>query len=255
VSTPSSAGARKPLADRLVQEAVAIVAADGPDSLSLREVQRRAGVSPAAAYRHFRDRSALLLAIAQQAAGLLADSIAAAIEAVPASATDASAARSRLLAACEGYLDFATQNPGLYRAIFWSDEQLDELTTPSERARGEAGEGGYNLLVTTLQDVVTATGGTSLNAWDPLVIWSACHGLAMLRLEAALRSLPAQQFAQARDRVLLTIVSAVPLDTLTHSEPVEAAATDARTLDANVAGGRPYPLRGVPCTPRGEDSP
>jgi hypothetical protein len=72
-----------------------------------------------------------------------------------------------LLAACEGYLDFATRNPGLYRAIFWSDEQLDELTTPPERARGQAGEGGYNLLVTTLQDVVTATGGTSLNAWDP----------------------------------------------------------------------------------------
>ena len=32
----------------------------------------------------------------------------------------------------------------------------------------------------------------------------------------------------ARDRVLLTIVSAVPLDALTHSEPVEAA-DDRRT--------------------------
>lgn len=228
MSTPSSAEARKPLADRLVQEAIAIVAADGPDSLSLREVQRRAGVSPAAAYRHFRDRSALLLAIAQQAAGMLADSIAAAMESAPASATDASAARARLLAACEGYLGFATQNPGLYRAIFFSDEQLDELTTPPERARGRAGEGGYNLLVTALQDVVTATGGISLNAWDPLVIWSTCHGLAMLRLEAALRSLPAQQFSQVRDRVLQTIVSAVPLDTLTRSEPGEAAG-DRRT--------------------------
>jgi hypothetical protein len=126
----------------------------------------------------------------------------------------------------------------LYRAIFWSDEQIGELTTPPERARGQAGEGGYNLLVATLQDVVTATGGTSLNEWDPLVIWSACHGLALLRLDAALRSLPAQQFSQARDRVLLTIVSAVPLDTLTHSGPVEAAAT-ADELSTNVAGGRP----------------
>ena len=69
---------------------------------------------------------------------------------------------------------------------------------------------------------MTATGGTSLNEWDPLIIWSTCHGLAMLRLEAALRSLSAQQFAQARDRVLLTIVSAVPLDTLTHSEPADS---------------------------------
>jgi AcrR family transcriptional regulator len=205
-----------------VQEGVAIVAADGPGSLSLREVQRRAGVSSAAAYRHFRDRSALMLAIAQHAAGLLADSIAAAMEPAPASATDVPAARSRLLAACEGYLDFATRNPGLYRAIFFSDEQVDELTTPPERARGQAGEGGYNLLVATLQDLVTAAGGTSLNQWDPLVIWSALHGLAMLRLEAALRSLPGRQFAQARDRVLQTIVSAVPLEARTHPEPAEA---------------------------------
>jgi hypothetical protein len=34
----------------------------------------------------------------------------------------------------------------------------------------------------------------------------------MLRLDAALRSLPDEQFAQARDRVLATIVAAVPLE-------------------------------------------
>ena len=206
--------ARKPLAERLVQEAIAIVVADGPDSLSLREVQRRAGVSSAAAYRHFRDRDALLLAVAQEAAGVLADHVAAAMAAVPASSSDVTGARARLLAACAGYLDFATENPGLYRAVFYSDEQLDELTVPPERARGNVGEGGYNLLVGALQDVVTATGGTSLNPWDPIVVWSAVHGLAMLRLDAALRSLPGEVFAQARERVFRTIVAAVPLEAL-----------------------------------------
>ena len=209
-----SAQARKPLAERLVQEATAIVVADGPGSLSLREVQRRAGVSPAAAYRHFRDRDALLLAVAQEAAGVLADHVAAAMDAVPVSASDASVARSRLLAACEGYLDFATGNPGLYRAVFYSNEQINELTAPSERARGRVGEGGYNLLIAALLDVVTATGGTSLDPWDPLVVWSACHGLAMLRLDAALRSLPDEQYARARDRLIRTIIAAVPLEAL-----------------------------------------
>ena len=213
MSTQSSRTVHKPpLAERLVQEATTIVVADGPDALSLREVQRRAGVSPTAAYRHFRDRDALLLAVAQEAAGVLADHIAAAMNAVPGSASDASIARSRLLAACEGYLDFATGNPGLYRAVFYSNEQIDELTTPTERARGSAGEGGYNLLIAALRDVVTATGSTSLDPWDPLVVWSACHGLAMLRLDAALRSLPDAEFARARDRVLRTIVAAVPLE-------------------------------------------
>jgi AcrR family transcriptional regulator len=212
VPTQDSPTVRKPLAERLVQEAIGIVVADGPDSLSLREVQRRAGVSSAAAYRHFRDREALLLAVAQEAAGVLADHVAAALAAAPAADGSVPAARSRLLAACEGYLDFATANPGLYRAVFYSDEQLDELTMPPERARGSVGEGGYNLLIAALQDVVTATGGTALDPWDPLFVWSACHGLAMLRLDAALRSLPDALFAQARDRVLQTIVAAVPLE-------------------------------------------
>lgn len=194
-----------------MQEALTLVRSGGPGAMSLREVQRRAGVSPAAAYRHFRDRDALLLAVAQECAGMLADHIAAALERAPALTAGVTAARARLLAACEGYLDFATGNPGLYRAIFFSDEQIDELTAPSERAQGGAGDGGYNLLVATLQDLVSATGGAQLNPWDPLVVWSSCHGLAMLRLDAALRGLPEEAFAQARDRVLTTLVASVPL--------------------------------------------
>ena len=228
MSTGESAKIPKPLAERLVQEALAIVRENGgPDSLSLREVQRRAGVSSAAAYRHFRDRNALLLAVAQESAGLLADHLAAALDAAPAplDASDASAARARLFALCEGYVDFATQNPGLYRAIFFSGEQIDELLTPTDRARGNAGEGGYNLLVATLQDLATATDGTLIDPWDPLAVWACCHGLAMLRLDAALRSLPDEDFSRARDRVLQTIAAAVPLETLTHTQPVTATAT------------------------------
>jgi AcrR family transcriptional regulator len=200
------------LASRLVQEAVELVRTGGPDAMSLREVQRRAGVSPAAAYRHFRDRDALLLAVSQDCAGMLADHVAAALATAPTSTGHAATARARLLAASEAYLDFATANPGLYRAIFISDEQIDELTEPSERAQGSSGDGGYNLLVSALQDVVSATGGKDLNPWDPLVVWACLHGLAMLRLDAALRSLPEDVFAQARDRVLATVTAAVPLE-------------------------------------------
>lgn len=214
---------RKPLADRLVREALAIVCDGGPDSLSLREVQRRAGVSPAAAYRHFRDREALLLAVAQEAAGLLADHLAAALDAAPA-AVDAESGRARLLIACEAYVEFATRNPGAYRAVFFSGEQVEELLTPSERARGMTGDGGYTLLVATLQDLAAATGAASVDPWDPVVIWACCHGLAMLRLDAALRSLSDQDFAKARDRVLRTIAGAVPLETLTHTQPARSGA-------------------------------
>ncbi|MFJ1596150.1 hypothetical protein [Streptomyces sp. NPDC088261] len=59
---------------------------------------------------------------------------------------------------------------------------------------------------------MTATGGTELNPWDPPAVWAACHGLALLRQDAALRVLPEEVFTQARDRVLATITAAVPLE-------------------------------------------
>lgn len=215
MSTPSSENPRKPLAERLVQEGLLLaIAAGGPHSLSLREVQRRAEVSPAAAYRHFANRDDLIQAIAEEAAGMLADHIVAAVEdAVASRSTGGSiGARERLRAGCEGYLDFATSNPGLYRTIFYSNEGLDELTAPTERSRGETGDGGYSVLVGLLQGVVGED--RPLHPAEPVVVWSSLHGLATLRLDAALRFVGPDEFAVIRDRVLETIVAAVPVERL-----------------------------------------
>ncbi|MFT4213397.1 MAG: TetR/AcrR family transcriptional regulator [Microbacterium sp.] len=206
-----SRSVRKPLAERLVREAMTIVAERGPNALSLREVQRCAQVSPAAAYRHFADRRALLLTVAQECAGLLADQVAAGIARIPRSSSDLAAARARLRAGCEAYLSFAISNPGLYHAIFSSDEQLEELSAPSERAQGQGGDGGFNLLVELLSDVTHAAGGIALDERDPVVVWSSLHGLALLRLDAALRTASVEAFAAMRERTLETIISAVPV--------------------------------------------
>ncbi len=210
MSTEGATSGRKPLGERLVQEALLIVAERGPAGLSLREVQRRAAVSPAAAYRHFPDRDGLLLAVAQEAAGLLATHLASAIDQVPRVSADLTAARHRLRVACEAYIEFATRNPGLYRTIFYIGEQLDELTAPSERARGEAGDGGYNILLGLLADVSAASGDAPASPWEAVAVWSTLHGLAMLRLDAALRTLPEEEFRRARDHVLAIVTAAVP---------------------------------------------
>jgi AcrR family transcriptional regulator len=54
------------LRDRLLDEAIAIARESGAHALSLREVARRAGVSHMAPYRHFKDKEALLAAIAER---------------------------------------------------------------------------------------------------------------------------------------------------------------------------------------------
>src|ERR1700754_2465649 len=50
----------------LTDAALGLVTEKGPRGFTLREVARRAGVSAAAPYRHFADRSQLLAAVATQ---------------------------------------------------------------------------------------------------------------------------------------------------------------------------------------------
>src|ERR1700733_7369058 len=54
------------LREALLHGAVRIIAEAGPTAFTLREVARRAGVSHNAPYRHFRDKDALLAAVAAQ---------------------------------------------------------------------------------------------------------------------------------------------------------------------------------------------
>jgi AcrR family transcriptional regulator len=65
----------------LIDAALGLIEKEGPASLSLREVARRAGVSTAAPYRHFPSREALLAAVAEEGFRLLGDEIRRAIAA------------------------------------------------------------------------------------------------------------------------------------------------------------------------------
>jgi AcrR family transcriptional regulator len=55
------------LVEALLQATIALIEEKGVDALSVREVARRAQVSPAAPFRHFSNKRALLTAVAEQA--------------------------------------------------------------------------------------------------------------------------------------------------------------------------------------------
>ncbi|RKN10894.1 TetR/AcrR family transcriptional regulator [Streptomyces radicis] len=84
----------------------------GPGALSLRELAREIGVSPAAPSRHFRSKQALLDALALEGFGRLATGL---IEAHDA-AGDAFA--ERVLAVTRAYLDFAVANAALLDLMY-----------------------------------------------------------------------------------------------------------------------------------------
>ena len=60
----------------LIEAARRILEAEGPSALSLRAVAREAGVSPAAPYHHFKDKTELLEAVAQEGWEMLDEVIA-----------------------------------------------------------------------------------------------------------------------------------------------------------------------------------
>jgi AcrR family transcriptional regulator len=95
----------------LVTAALAAVAEDGADKFTLRDVARRAGVSVAAPYRHFRDKEALLAAVAAECALELGKAMDAAVAAAPPDPLE------RFRATGIAYVRFAVENPRHFRAI------------------------------------------------------------------------------------------------------------------------------------------
>lgn len=204
---------RPDLRRALLDHAVTLTRERGPDAVSLREVQRRSGVSPAAAYRHYRDRDALLFAVGQHASALLADHIHAALDTVPRPARDPGSepsrrATARLRVGIAAYLGYMRAEPGLFRAVFLTGEDPENLADPDPASLGAQGRGPYQLLQDCVDDLV-ATGELPEPAapWSDVAVWAATHGLAVLMLDGPLRFLNDDQAHAATERLLDVILA------------------------------------------------
>ena len=110
-----------------------LIAERGPAGFSYADVARAAGVSPAAPYRHFRDRNALIAEIARQSFDRFADELEGAWN----------NGRPDPVVAIENcgkaYLGFARRNPAAYAAMYETGFPLEDdpqLLRASERAFG-----------------------------------------------------------------------------------------------------------------------
>ena len=100
------------LVEALIAATVELIQERGVEQLSVREVAKRAGVSPGAPFRHFRSKTALLTAVAEQAMDRLTEAVARAVSEVnradPAAAFEAIG---------QGYLEWALANPTHFQII------------------------------------------------------------------------------------------------------------------------------------------
>ncbi|WP_236796516.1 TetR/AcrR family transcriptional regulator [Amycolatopsis sp. GM8] len=147
---------------RLISSAVALLASDGVEAVTLRRIARAAGVSHSAPLRHFSGRAELLSAVAGEGFAELGEA------ALP--STDAQA---RLLAACHAYVEFAQRNPAMFELMFRHDlidtAGLDQaLFVRFTKLVADAQAAGWRA------DADTQGLAASL--------WAAVHGLAVLWL-------------------------------------------------------------------------
>ena len=123
------------------------------------------GVSPAAPYRHFADRKALLEAVAAEGFARFVAPMEQAREGVP--------EERQLAAQAFAYVRFALDQPPLFRLMFSSE--LHPYRDPELRRQADA---AYASIA-----VAAAREDKSAPAEVAVTCWSFVHGLAMLLLE------------------------------------------------------------------------
>jgi AcrR family transcriptional regulator len=171
------------LKEALVRAALELIAQKGPAGFTFAEAARWAGVSPAAPYRHFRDRDELLANVALRGFEQFAAALA---KAWDDGKPEPFAAFERLGRA---YLAFARNEPAYYSAMFEAGIPPD--SHPELR---EAGERAFAVLRgATEQLIATMPAANRPPAlMMALHIWAMSHGIASLfgRGDAGRRSLP-----------------------------------------------------------------
>jgi AcrR family transcriptional regulator len=171
------------LREALIQAALELIVKKGAAGLTFAEAARLAGVSPAAPYRHFRDRDELMANVALRGYERFE---AALTQAWDGGRPDAFAALDRL---GKAYLAFAGAEPAYYAAMF--EAGVPPGATPQLR---EAGERAFGVLRTAAEKLCAAmpTAGRPPALMVALHIWTMSHGVASLfgRGGAERRALP-----------------------------------------------------------------
>jgi AcrR family transcriptional regulator len=171
------------LREALIEAALTLISSKGPFGFTIAEAARAAGVSPAAPYRHFRDRDALMADIA----GRGFEQFEAALRTAWDNGRPTPVAA--LLRLGRVYLEFARREPAYYAAMFEAGLAVTaypELAVASEKA--------FTVLREACEAIVAAMPAPKRPPalMVALHIWSLSHGIAGLfaRGDAARRPLP-----------------------------------------------------------------
>src|ERR1700729_3783637 len=184
------------LKEALLRAALELIAQKGPAGFTFAEAARWAGVSPAAPYRHFRDRDELMASVALRGFEQF--------EAVLARAwndgrPDAFLGLDRL---GKAYLEFARAQPAFYSAMFEAG-----VPVSADPALRKASEAAFAVLRGAADKLCAAmpAAGRPPALMVALHFWAMAHGVASLfgRADGAQRALPMSPWELLEAQVLV----------------------------------------------------
>jgi len=171
------------LREALITTALSLISEKGAAGFTIAEAARAAGVSPAAPYRHFKDRDALIADVAARGFEIFAKGLA---DAWADGQPDAEQAFKRM---GEAYLGFAREEPSYFTAMFESG-----LSFKAFPLLQEAGDRAFAVLRTACEARVAMMPAERRPPvmMMALHIWSLSHGIAALfaRGDDARRPIP-----------------------------------------------------------------
>jgi len=171
------------LRNAMVAAATKLVKQGGEEAFSLREAARNVGVTANAAYRHFASKSDLTAAVAAQGFENLAQRMQKAMQVASRRSGRDVPSIARFKAVGRAYVEFALDNPKLFRLMFGESAESCLHGEANQRSAA-ATPTPYELLGQSLDDLVTdKLLAPRMRPGAELKAWSLVHGFASLALD------------------------------------------------------------------------
>lgn len=157
---------------QLIAEVSRLIERDGVEKFSIAEAARNVGVSSGAPYKHFRDRTELLINVVAEGIDRLRLAMEEGREAMPHGSMEA------VCGVGLAYVDFATSQPGLFRLIFGSTDMLG----PDERL-AERGERAFDVVIVSVARYLGVAPSHPVAVRRAYILWRFVHGHSFLTLD------------------------------------------------------------------------
>lgn len=159
----------------LIEATRQLVEEKGPDSFSVSDACRLAGVSTAAPYKHFKNKTEMLVAVVLEGMLRHRSRMLAALEGIPEGSPE------RVTAIGMEYVSFALREPGIFSLKFGGF--TDRIT---DHRLEEGGQQSFNILLTEIAKCLDEPGITEEVRRRGFLLWSFVHGLSFILREQGL---------------------------------------------------------------------